>query len=425
MKKSRLFRASVLLLVISLMLSLANTTFSWFSRPESLTGKNLILSDSYDTSVNSDAISFNTYESLDDGETYAISPITSLNPTIGIGAGERKCYRTDIVNTGTDPQSVSLYLQSLEKGANCGGITLGVNGPSKTYRPLSENNAEGKVKSDIYLQKVYVALNYDQAGYLNDHIWKIHYWNNNSLEGDVFWNEDYNTKRFYLDGNTGLYVVNGDGQYFEYHAITIDARACRMMLARSKDNWLEETKVQIFQNDDYTTNYIENNVLCYYDNNNKYGNSDFRAFPAPAGEHARLHTFYSSASVTEGNTIDLKATAWGHKISYSSSNKSVATVDSNGVVTAKKAGTAKITVRVDGPIDGNDYLEATCNLTVSSASTEAIFDVPVATNMVVEGATTNSRGETVNGVTSVYWYIKNDSTVNGMTYTIPEIYVTL
>jgi hypothetical protein len=45
--------------------------------------------------------------------------------------------------------------------------------------------------------------------------------------------------------------------------------------------------------------------------------------------------------------------------------------------------------------------------------------------MVVEGATTNSRGETVNGVTSVYWYIKNDSTSTGMTYTIPEIYVTL
>ena len=57
----------------------------------------------------------------------------------------------------------------------------------------------------------------------------------------------------------------------------------------------------------------------------------------------------SSATLKVGatTTIKVKATPAG-KATFKSSNKKVATVDGNGVVTAKKKGTAKITVKCNG-----------------------------------------------------------------------------
>lgn len=57
----------------------------------------------------------------------------------------------------------------------------------------------------------------------------------------------------------------------------------------------------------------------------------------------------SKLSVKVGKTVKIKATAKpSAKITYTSSNKKVATVNSKGVVTGKKAGTATITVKANG-----------------------------------------------------------------------------
>ena len=52
-----------------------------------------------------------------------------------------------------------------------------------------------------------------------------------------------------------------------------------------------------------------------------------------------------SVSLNVGKTYTLKAKGTKGKITWTSSNKSVATVSSKGVVKAKKKGTAVITVR--------------------------------------------------------------------------------
>ena len=73
----------------------------------------------------------------------------------------------------------------------------------------------------------------------------------------------------------------------------------------------------------------------------------------------------TSATVTEGNTLQLTATvlptnATNSTVTWKSSNTSVATVNSSGLVTAKSAGSATITATTS---DGTN-LSATCALTV-------------------------------------------------------------
>ena len=57
----------------------------------------------------------------------------------------------------------------------------------------------------------------------------------------------------------------------------------------------------------------------------------------------------SSASLKKGKKVAIKVKAAPvAKVTYKTSNKKVATVSSKGVVTAKKKGTAKITVKCNG-----------------------------------------------------------------------------
>ncbi|MBR6165015.1 MAG: Ig domain-containing protein [Clostridia bacterium] len=73
----------------------------------------------------------------------------------------------------------------------------------------------------------------------------------------------------------------------------------------------------------------------------------------------------TSATVKEGETLQLKmeGVAASKKITWKSSDKTVATVDKNGKVKGKKAGTATITAKVSGK-------KYTCKVTVKAAKKE-------------------------------------------------------
>lgn len=70
----------------------------------------------------------------------------------------------------------------------------------------------------------------------------------------------------------------------------------------------------------------------------------------------------SKATITVGNTYTLKVSGTDQKITWKSSKTSVATVNGKGVVTAKKAGTAKITATVLKK-------KYTCTVTVKKTTT--------------------------------------------------------
>ena len=67
-------------------------------------------------------------------------------------------------------------------------------------------------------------------------------------------------------------------------------------------------------------------------------------FPASAATKEKLN--YSQKTITVGQTFNLKVNGTSSNVKWSSSNKSVASVSSKGVVTARRAGTAKIIATV-------------------------------------------------------------------------------
>jgi len=69
----------------------------------------------------------------------------------------------------------------------------------------------------------------------------------------------------------------------------------------------------------------------------------------------------TSVSMYVGGKYNLKVTGTKQRVTWSSNNKSVATVSSKGVVVAKKAGTARVTAKVGG----KNYV---CNVSVKKKS---------------------------------------------------------
>ena len=85
----------------------------------------------------------------------------------------------------------------------------------------------------------------------------------------------------------------------------------------------------------------------------------------------------TSLSLTVGNTSTLTATTTpsGQNVTWTSSNTSVATVSTSGLVTAKAQGSATITAKIT--YNGKTYSD-TCNVTVSPSSTNALIKASTA-----------------------------------------------
>lgn len=384
MKKSKFTLVIVLGLVLCLLCG-TTTTFSWFNRPGVLQGDSLSWRGDYNV-TNGENITAVTYDaSKPDGSEYNTVPFDFSGSTT-VPAHETKYFCTEVKNTGTASQSISLFLNNSETNK----LSVGVNSPLRTYRRFTSDSQTTsyvtKTPSNVNKKNLYIATNVDDPTKYTMHTWK---------------NVDTDPTDKELSGYIEGESVNYDNVDYKISYVTIsmehDHAKLWLGIGDSK-KWFGSDLEITAQNNTY--------VFKADDTSTAMKHSD---------PSAGISSFYSRAEAVVGKKFDLSAKAQG-TVTYTSSNTGVATIDNNGQVTAKKAGKTTVIVTSTGAY--GDVITAKCELTVSKEPVKSSY-IPIVTNMKIEGKADNDPV-----VTKVYWYIKND-TASDAEYSLGDLQISL
>lgn len=383
MKKSKFTLVIVLGLVLCLLCG-TTTTFSWFNRPGVLQGESLSWRGDYNV-TNGENITAVTYvASKPDGSEYNTVPFDFSGSTT-VPAHETKYFCTEVKNTGTASQSISLFLNNSETNT----LSVGVNSPLRTYRRFTSDSQTTsyvtKTPSNVNKKNLYIATNVDDPTKYTMHTWK---------------NVDTDPTDKELSGYIEGKSVNYDNVDYKISYVTIstehDHAKLWLGIGDSK-KWFGNDLVITAQNNTYVFKENESTAMKQSD------------------PSAGISSFYSRAEAVVGETFDLSAKAQG-TVTYTSSNIGVATIDNNGKVIANKAGKTTVTVTSTGAY--GDKITAKCELTVSKEPVKSSY-IPIATNMKIEG-----KADSDPVVTKVYWYIKND-TASDAEYSLGDLQISL
>lgn len=412
MKKSKFAIVIALGLVLCLLCGVT-TTFSWFSRPRSESGDSLRWSGQYKIS-NGQNISIKTVESGDDGSTFGENAVTNFGGSLE--AGKRKYFCTEISNSGNAEQNVSLFIKNLKTSgtASASGLYVGVNKPLKTYRSYNDIVGSNSTYTKTTLDKYRFYLDTNNVSSWKDSTTtiKIRYgtgdasknpnWQGNPIVMTPI--SGQNTRVLYVDVPKTAKVVQ-----FYANDDNTGANATPYMLLKAYCPNLAVGNCYKFT--------LQTNTSGSYGNHN----CDTRSFDKPLTDCANFINCYDSINIPLGSTFNAGLVAGtdyiGSSISYSSSSKSVFTVDANGVITPVAEGTAKLTTTIKGGAYGDTY-SVTTEISVTPASTDSI-DTPIVTNLEIKPKAAD--GPTVS---KVYWYIKNESS-STITYSLDDVYISL
>lgn len=381
MKKSKFTLVIVLGLVLCLLCG-TTATFSWFNRPGVLQGESLSWRGDYNV-TNGENITAVTYVATkDDGSEYSTVPFDFSGSTT-VPAHETKYFCTEVKNTGTASQSISLFLNNSETNK----LSVGVNSPLRTYRRFTSDSQTTsyvtKTPSNVNKKNLYIATNVDDPTKYTMLTWK---------------NVDTDPTDKELSGYIEDKSVNYDNVDYKISYVTIPMEHDHAKLwIKNPEKWFGNNLEITDQNNTYVFKENESTAMKQSD------------------PSAGISSFYSRAEAVVGETFDLGAKAQG-TVTYTSSNTGVATVDGKGLVTAKKAGKTTVTVTSTGAY--GDKITAKCELTVSKKPAKSSY-IPIVTNMKIEGKTDNDPV-----VTKVYWYIKNDTASNAE-YSLGDLQISL
>lgn len=411
MKKSKFAIVIALGLVLCLLCGVT-TTFSWFSRPRTESGDSLRWSGQYKISNGQD-ISIKTVESSDDGSTFGENAVTNFGGSLE--AGKRRYFCTEISNSGNAEQNVSLFIKGLKTSgtASASGLYVGVNKPLKTYRSYNDIVGSGSTYTKTSLEKYRFYLDTNNVSSWKDSTTtiKIRYgtgdattpnWQGNPIVMTPI--SGQSTRVLYVDVPKTAKVVQ-----FYANDVNTGANATPYMLLKACCPNLAVGNCYKFTLQTHTSGSYGNH------------NCDTRSFDKPLTDCANFINCYNSINISLGSTFNAGLVAGtdyvGSSISYSSSSKSVFTVDANGVITPVAEGNAELTTTIKGGAYGDTY-SVTTEISVTSASTDSV-DTPIVTNLEIKPKATD--GPTVS---KVYWYIKNDSS-STITYTLDDVYISL
>lgn len=383
MKKSKFTLVIVLGLVLCLLCG-TTTTFSWFNRPDVQKGDSLSWRGDYNV-TNGENITAVTYAaSKPDGSEYSTDPFNFSGSTT-VPAHETKYFCTEVKNTGTASQSISLFL----KNSDTNTLSVGVNSPLRTYRRFTSDSQTTsyvtKTPSNVNKKILYIATNVDDPTKYTMHTWK---------------NVDTDPTDRKLSGYIEDKSVNYDNVDYNISYVTIP---------------MEHDHAKLWNYNGNSKEWFGSDLEITDQNNTYVFKADKSTAMKQSAQSAGISSFYSKAEAVVGKTLDLSATAQG-TLTYTSSNTGVATVDGKGLVTAKKAGKTTVTVTSTGAY--GDKITAKCELTVSKKPVKSSY-IPIVTNMKIEGCT-----DTDPVVTKVYWYIKND-TASDAEYSLGDLQISL
>lgn len=383
MKKSKFTLVIVLGLVLCLLCG-TTTTFSWFNRPYVQKGDSLSWRGDYNV-TNGENITAVTYAaSKPDGSEYSTDPFNFSGSTT-VPAHETKYFCTEVKNTGTASQSISLFL----KNSDTNTLSVGVNSPLRTYRRFTSDSQTTsyvtKTPSNVNKKILYIATNVDDPTKYTMHTWK---------------NVDTDPTDRKLSGYIEDKSVNYDNVDYNISYVTIP---------------MEHDQAKLWHYNGNSKEWFGSDLKITDQNNTYVFKADKSTAMKQSAQSAGISSFYSKAEAVVGKTLDLSATAQG-TLTYTSSNTGVATVDGKGLVTAKKAGKTTVTVTSTGAY--GDKITAKCELTVSKKPVKSSY-IPIVTNMKIEGCT-----DTDPVVTKVYWYIKND-TASDAEYSLGDLQISL
>lgn len=383
MKKSKFTLVIVLGLVLCLLCG-TTTTFSWFNRHDVQKGDSLSWRGDYNV-TNGENITAVTYAaSKPDGSEYSTDPFNFSGSTT-VPAHETKYFCTEVKNTGTASQSISLFL----KNSDTNTLSVGVNSPLRTYRRFTSDSQTTsyvtKTPSNVNKKILYIATNVDDPTKYTMHTWK---------------NVDTDPTDRKLSGYIEDKSVNYDNVDYNISYVTIP---------------MEHDHAKLWHYNGNSKEWFGSDLEITDQNNTYVFKADKSTAMKQSAQSAGISSFYSKAEAVVGKTLDLSATAQG-TLTYTSSNTGVATVDGKGLVTAKKAGKTTVTVTSTGAY--GDKITAKCELTVSKKPVKISY-IPIVTNMKIEGCT-----DTDPVVTKVYWYIKND-TASDAEYSLGDLQISL
>ena len=382
MKKSKFTLVIVLGLVLCFLCG-TTTTFSWFNRPDVQKGDSLSWHGDYNVTNGKDITAVTYAASEADASVYDTTPFVFKTLTT-VPAHKTKYFCTEVKNTGAAPQSISLFLNNSETNK----LSVGVNSPLRTYRRVtsdSQTSYVSKTPCNVNEKNLYIATNVPDPT-----IYTMRTWKNGA--------SDHTDKKLseYIEKKSGKY----DGEYYKISYVTIPIEHDHAQL------WLSNGSSQEWSGSD----------LEITDQNNTYVfKADKSTVMKQSAQSAEISRFYSKAETIVGSKFYLSATAKG-KVTYASLNTDVATVNSEGQVTAKSTGTA--TIRVTSTGIYGDTITADCTLTVTEKPSQSSY-IPIVTNMKIEGKTGSDPA-----VTKVYWYIKNDTQTEA-NYLLGDVQISL
>ncbi len=423
---------ALMLIGVLLVVSFVPSTFSWYPHNDTEEGKSIHYADDLELSLKtaSDSVSMSTVTCDKNGLVSNTNTVTGISAN----AGTVVYYKTTIENSGSDPVMVDLETLNLPNNAD---FAIGTFSPTINEKAFASRAVRSKVSDDKV--RVYFKTNSSMASY-----WAVD--NGRLLREAGTYMPDGSTPTSTAAAGSSSQTSSSTGTTNDINiSYTVDGKEVQMMMTRTNSSNYDTITDDSGTNKVYYADIPSGTEKFYFFNHwylrsasNREWNRTIDITDLSAGKLYYLtgqsvdnqwkeyksrdvdHTlvavnnYYKSVRMSLGNSIfadiSLKKDSdtedeefvpdyYGNSISYSVySGSSYVSVNKDGLITPKAAGTATVRTTITGRYGDTRILDTTVYIPTN------IDQVPIIKNVRVP------EGDSVD----VYWYARNNSSTERM-----------